>query len=648
MAVATPNRTRRKPETGPAYGADQIQVLEGLEAVRKRPGMYIGSTDQRGLHHLIRELMDNSVDEALAGICDHIVCTIGADNVITVQDNGRGIPVGKHSKMQKSALEVVMTTLHAGGKFGGGGYKVSGGLHGVGASVVNALSEWTVVEVVPLNDNRIYRQEYDRGVPRGPVKVVGKVEDGRHGTTTSFLADTEIFTGGHDYNFEAIVQWFRESAYLTKGLTLTIDDQRIDQEMTFYFEGGIVSFVRHLNRHRNVIHDRPFYVSKETTAGVVEVALQYNDTFGESTHTYVNNIHTIDGGTHLSGFKSALTRTINDYAKKNGHMKGEEALSGDDVREGLTAIVSVKLEDPQFEGQTKGKLGSPEMAGAVQSVVNEALGAYLEENPQIARRVIEKCLNAARAREAARKARELVQRKGGLDNFSLPGKLADCSERDPARSEIFIVEGDSAGGSAKQGRDRRFQAILPIRGKILNVEKARLDKMLQNNEIRTLVTALGTSIGEQFDISKLRYNRVIIMTDADVDGAHIRTLLLTFFYRHLEQLIINGHVYAAQPPLYRIKRGKDEAWVYSDAELNANLKANGEKADIQRYKGLGEMNPDQLWDTTMDPAHRTLVQVTIDDAVHADETFDMLMGAAVPPRKKYILTHARDVQNLDL
>jgi len=648
MAVASPNRTKRKLESSPAYGADQIQVLEGLEAVRKRPGMYIGSTDQRGLHHLIRELMDNSVDEALAGHCDHITCTISKDNVITVEDNGRGIPVGKHSKMQKSALEVVMTTLHAGGKFGGGGYKVSGGLHGVGASVVNALSEWTIVEVVPVNDTRVFRQEYDRGVPRSPVKIVGNAADGRHGTTTSFLADTQIFTGGHDYNFEAIVQWFRESAYLTKGLTLTIDDQRIDQEMTFYFEGGIVSFVRHLNRHRNVVHDRPFYVSKETSAGAVEVALQYNDTFGESTHTYVNNINTIDGGTHLSGFKSALTRTINDYAKKNGHMKGEEALSGDDVREGLTAIVSVKLEDPQFEGQTKGKLGSPEMAGAVQSVVNEALGAYLEENPQIARRVIDKCLNAARAREAARKARELVQRKGGLDNFSLPGKLADCSERDPARSEIFIVEGDSAGGSAKQGRDRRFQAILPIRGKILNVEKARLDKMLQNNEIRTLVTALGTSIGEQFDISKLRYNRVIIMTDADVDGAHIRTLLLTFFYRHLEQLIINGHIYAAQPPLYRIKRGKEEAWVYSDAELNADLKANGEKADIQRYKGLGEMNPDQLWDTTMDPAHRTLVQVTIDDGVRADETFDMLMGAAVPPRKKYILTHARDVQNLDL
>ena len=648
MAIQTPARPRGTKAAENTYNADQIQVLESLEAVRKRPGMYIGSTDQRGLHHLIRELVDNSVDEALAGFCDRIVCTIGADNVVTVEDNGRGIPVGKHTKSNKSALEVVMTTLHAGGKFGGGGYKVSGGLHGVGASVVNALSEWTSVEVVPLGESKIYRQEYTRGKPRAAVKVVGAAEPGRHGTRTSFLADTQIFTGGHDYNYEAIVTWFREWAYLTKGLTLTIKDERIDQEMTFYFEGGIVSYVRHLNRHRNVLHDRPFYVSRETPAGVVEVALQYNDTFGESTHTYVNNINTIDGGTHLSGFKSALTRTINDYAKKNGFMKNDEALSGDDVREGLTAIVSVKLEDPQFEGQTKGKLGSPEMAGAVQSVVNEALGAFLEENPQIARRVIEKCLNAARAREAARKARELVQRKGGLDNFSLPGKLADCSERDPARAELYIVEGDSAGGSAKQGRDRRFQAILPIRGKILNVEKARLDKMLQNNEIRTLVTALGTSIGEQFDISKLRYNRVIIMTDADVDGAHIRTLLLTFFYRHLEQLIINGHVYAAQPPLYRIKRGKDERWVYTDAELAADLKSNGDKADIQRYKGLGEMNPDQLWETTMDPANRTLVQVTIEDGVRADETFDMLMGAAVPPRKKYILTHAQDVQNLDL
>ncbi len=647
MAVVSPSK-KAPVESAGVYGADQIQVLEGLEAVRKRPGMYIGSTDARGLHHLIRELVDNSVDEALAGVCDHIVCTIGKDDIVTVQDNGRGIPVDKHPKLGVSALEVIMTTLHAGGKFGGGGYKVSGGLHGVGASVVNALSEWMSVEVTRAGSTKVYRQEYSRGKPLGAVKVVGQTDKDAHGTTSRFKADDTVFKDGHDYNYDFIVQWFREWAYLTRGLTLTIVDERIDQEMTFYFEGGIVSYVRHLNRHRQVVNDKPFYVYRDTAVGAVEVAMQYNDTFGESTHTYVNNINTIDGGTHLSGFKSALTRTINDYARKNGFLKNDEALSGDDVREGLTAIVSVKLEDPQFEGQTKGKLGSPEMAGAVQTVVNDALGAYLEENPQIARRVIDKCLNAARAREAARKARELVQRKGGLDNFSLPGKLADCSERDPEKSELFIVEGDSAGGSAKQGRDRRFQAILPIRGKILNVEKARLDKMLQNNEIRTLVTALGTSIGDQFDITKLRYNRVIIMTDADVDGAHIRTLLLTFFYRHLEQLIINGNIYAAQPPLYRIKRGRDERWVYSDAELNADLKANGEKADVQRYKGLGEMNPDQLWETTMDPENRTLVQVTIEDGVRADETFDMLMGAAVPPRKKYILTHARDVQNLDL
>jgi len=650
MAIDSPARSAAKVKDSlpSTYDASQIQVLEGLEAVRKRPGMYIGSTDQRGLHHLIRELMDNSVDEALAGVCDHIVCTIGQDNYVTVEDNGRGIPVDTHTKMKKSALEVIMTTLHAGGKFGGGGYKVSGGLHGVGASIVCALSEDCSVEVSRAGDTRLYRQTYSRGKAIGPVKVVGETDKNQHGTKTRFLADTQIFTGGHEYHYESIVQWFREWAYLTRGLSLTIIDQRVDKEMTFYFEGGIVSYVRHLNRNRGVVHERPFFVARETPAGAVEVALQYNDTFGESTHTYVNNVNTIDGGTHLSGFKSGLTRTINDYARKNGFLKGDETLSGEDVREGLTAIVSVKLEDPQFEGQTKGKLGSAEMAGAVQSVVNDALGAFFQENPQVARRIIEKCLNAARAREAARKARELVQRKGGLDNFSLPGKLADCSERDPAKSELYIVEGDSAGGSAKQGRDRRFQAILPLRGKILNVEKARLDKMLQNNEIRTLVTALGTSIGEQFDPSNLRYHRIIIMTDADVDGAHIRTLLLTFFYRHLEQLIIDGRVYIAQPPLYRIKRGRDERWVYSDAELSADLKSGGEKADVQRYKGLGEMNPDQLWDTTMDPANRTLMQVTIDDGVGADETFDMLMGAAVPPRKKYIQTHARDVQNIDV
>jgi DNA gyrase subunit B len=639
--VATTTRTKT-----PAYDASTIQVLEGLEAVRRRPGMYIGSTDVRGLHHLVREIVDNSVDEALGGHADTIVARISEDGVVTVTDNGRGIPVDKHAKQNKSALEVIMTILHAGGKFGGGGYKVSGGLHGVGASVVNALSEWCRVEV--RRNGKIYRQEYRRGVPTGPVKTVGQSAPGDHGTTTSFLADTEIFTAGLDYNFDQLIQWFRETAYLTRGLKLTLIDERTDREMTFYFEGGIVSFVRHLNRNRSVVHDRPFYVLRETPACLVEVALQYNDSYGESTHTFANNINTIDGGTHLSGFKSALTRTMNDYAKRNGFLKADEALSGEDVREGLTAIVSVKLAEPQFEGQTKGKLGNADVAGAVQTVVNEALGAFLEENPQAAKRIIEKCITAARAREAARKARELVQRKGGLESFSLPGKLADCTERDPAKAELYIVEGDSAGGSAKQGRDRRFQAILPLRGKILNVEKARLDKMLQNNEIRTLLTALGTGIGDQFDPSKLRYHRVIIMTDADVDGSHIRTLLLTFFFRNLEQLILDGNIYIAQPPLYRVRNGKQEIWAYNEEELRAAQKKLGEKSEVQRYKGLGEMNPVQLWDTTMDPTTRTLLQVTIDDSVGADETFDMLMGAAVPPRKKFIQTHAREVQNLDI
>jgi DNA gyrase subunit B len=630
----------------PAYDASTIQVLEGLEAVRRRPGMYIGSTDQRGLHHLVHEIVDNSVDEALGGYCDTIVTRIDKDGVVTVTDNGRGIPVDKHPKMNKSALEVIMTILHAGGKFGGGGYKVSGGLHGVGASVVNALSEWCRVEV--RRDGKIYRQEYRRGVPTGAVRVVGQTTKDDHGTTTSFLADSQIFIAGLDYNFDQLVQWLRETAYLTRGLKLTLIDERDDREMTFYFEGGIISFVRHLNRNRNVVHDRPFYVLRETPACLVEVALQYNDSYGESTHTFANNINTVDGGTHLSGFRAALTRTMNDYAKRNGFLKADEALSGEDVREGLMAIVSVKLAEPQFEGQTKAKLGNAEVAGAVQAVVNDALGAFLEENPQAARKIIEKCIVASRAREAARKARELVQRKGGLDSFSLPGKLADCTERDPAKAELYIVEGDSAGGSAKQGRDRRFQAILPLRGKILNVERARLDKMLQNNEIRTLLTALGTGIGDQFDPSKLRYHRVVIMTDADVDGSHIRTLLLTFFFRHLEQLILDGHVYIAQPPLYRVRNGKEQIWAFDDDELAAAQKKLGEKAEVQRYKGLGEMNPDQLWETTMDPAARTLLQVTIEDSVEADETFDMLMGVSVPPRKKFIQTHARDVQNLDV
>ena len=632
--------------TTSSYDASSIQVLEGLEAVRRRPGMYIGSTDNRGLHHLIREIADNSVDEALGGHCDTIVCRIGKDNVVTVTDNGRGIPVDKHPKMNTSALEVIMTVLHAGGKFGGGGYKVSGGLHGVGASVVNALSEWLQVEV--RRDGKVYRQSYKRGVPDAPVKAVGKCDKDDHGTTTSFLADTKIFTGGHDYNFDTLAEWFRQTAYLTRGLKLTLIDERIDRELTFWFEGGIVSFVRHLNRHKQVVNDRPFYVERETPACMVEVALQYNDSYVETTYTFANNINTGEGGTHLSGFKSALTRTMNDYAKKNGFLKADETLSGEDVREGLTAIVSVKLGEPQFEGQTKGKLGNAEVAGAVQTVVNDALGAYLEENPQIARRVIEKCINASRAREAARKARELVQRKGGLESFSLPGKLADCSEKDPARSELYIVEGDSAGGSAKQGRDRRFQAILPLRGKILNVEKARIDKMLQNNEIRTLLTALGTGIGESLDASKLRYHRIIIMTDADVDGSHIRTLLLTFFFRNLAELIENGHVYIAQPPLFKVKAGKDERWVYSDTELKKVLAEVGEKAEVQRYKGLGEMNPEQLWTTTMNPENRTLLQISIDNAREADETFDMLMGAAVPPRKRFIQTHAQDVVNLDV
>jgi DNA gyrase subunit B len=630
----------------PAYDASAIQVLEGLEAVRRRPGMYIGSTDSRGLQHLVKEIVDNSVDEALGGHADTIVTRISPEGIVTVSDNGRGIPVDKHAKQNKSALEVIMTVLHAGGKFGGGGYKVSGGLHGVGASVVNALSEWCRVEV--RRNGKVYGQEYRRGVPTGAVKTVGQAAPGEHGTTTAFLADTEIFRDGLDYDYDHLVQMLRETAYLTAGLKLTLIDDRSDREMSFYFEGGIVSFVRHLNRNRNVVHDKPFYVQRETPACLVEVALQYNDSYGESTHTFANNINTVDGGTHLSGFKSALTRTMNEYAKRNGFLKADETLSGEDVREGLTAIVSVKLAEPQFEGQTKAKLGNADVAGAVQSVVNEALGAFLEENPQAAKRIIEKCITAARAREAARKARELVQRKGGLESFSLPGKLADCTERDPAKAELYIVEGDSAGGSAKQGRDRRFQAILPLRGKILNVERARLDKMLQNNEIRTLLTALGTGIGDQFDPTKLRYHRIVIMTDADVDGSHIRTLLLTFFFRHLEQLILDGHVYIAQPPLYRVRNGKQERWSYSDEELAAAQKELGGKAEVQRYKGLGEMNPDQLWDTTMDPATRTLLQVTIDDSVEADETFDMLMGSAVPPRKKFIQTHAREVQNLDV
>ena len=629
------------------YDASTIQVLEGLEAVRRRPGMYIGSTDIRGLHHLIYEIVDNSVDEALAGFCTRIDVTIHADHSVSVQDNGRGIPVDPHPRLQKSALEVIMTTLHAGGKFGGGGYKVSGGLHGVGASVVNALSRWLEVEV--RRDGHIYRQRYERGVPVTPVEVVGDTTPDEHGTTTRFLPDQEIFRT-LDYNDEVLLQRFREIAYLTRGLTIHFLDERTDREMTFYFEGGIISFVRHLNRNKNVLQPQPFYVKREVNNCLVEVAIQYNDGFAESTHAFANNINTIDGGTHVTGFKAALTRTINEYARRNGFLKENDAnLSGEDVREGLTAIISVMLPEPQFEGQTKGKLGNAEVAGIVQSVVYESFSAYLEENPQIARVIIDKCVTAARAREAARKARELVQRKGALETFSLPGKLADCSERDPSRAELYIVEGDSAGGSAKQARDRRFQAVLPLRGKILNVEKARLDRMLQNEEIRALITALGTSIGDQYDPAKLRYHRIILMTDADVDGAHIRTLLLTFFFRYLEGIIVDGRLFIAQPPLYRLQSGREVHYVYSDAERDAILNRNPEKKwEIQRYKGLGEMNPEQLWETTMDPARRTLLLVTIEDAVRADETFDMLMGSAVPPRRRFIQTHAKEVRNLDI
>ncbi|MDP9381673.1 MAG: DNA topoisomerase (ATP-hydrolyzing) subunit B [Chloroflexota bacterium] len=622
------------------YGADSIQVLEGLEAVRKRPGMYIGSTDYRGLHHLVYEIADNSVDEAMAGHCDTITVHIAEDATVTVTDNGRGIPVDVQSKTKKSALEVVHTVLHAGGKFGGGGYKVSGGLHGVGASVVNALSEFMRVEV--HRQGKIWMQEYRHGVPVDKVKPIGITD--RTGTTSIFKADSTIFDS-LNYQFETLAQRFRETAYLTKGLRITLTDERTDRESTFYFEGGIISLVRHLNKNRTVLSDTPIYVYRELNNIAVEVALQYNTDFNESLHTFANNINTIDGGTHLTGFRSALTRTLNEYGTKSGLLKDADAkLTGEDVREGLTAVVSVKLPDPQFEGQTKGKLGTAEAERAVATVLRDHLTVYFDEHPQEARKIIEKALIASRAREAARKARDLVVRKGALDGLTLPGKLADCSERDPAHSEIYIVEGDSAGGSAKQGRDRRFQAILPLRGKILNVEKARLDKMLSSNEIKALITALGTGIGDTFNISKLRYHRIFLMTDADVDGAHIRTLLLTFFFRHMPEIIKEGHLYIAMPPLFRIQVGKEKTFVFSEEEREqymSSLDGNRSKAQLQRYKGLGEMNPDQLWETTMDPATRTVMQVNIEDAVEADELFDMLMGSEVPPRRKFIQTHAK-------
>ena len=626
------------------YEARDIQVLEGLEAVRRRPGMYIGSTDVRGLHHLVYEVVDNSIDEALAGTCDRIEISVHPDGSVTVVDNGRGIPVEIHEQTGKSALEVVHTILHSGAKFGGGGYKVASGLHGVGVSAVNALSEWLEVEV--KRDGKLYAQRYERGVPVTPVKAIGKAKG--TGTKTTFLPDSEILQT-FDYKFDALVQRFREMAFLTRGLTIHFLDERDEREMSFYFEGGITSFVRYLNKNRTILH-APIHVEKQVDSALVEAAIQYTDGYAESVYAFANNINTVDGGTHLTGFRSALTRTLNDYARRNSLLKDNEPnFTGEDTREGLTAIISIKLTDPQFESQTKAKLGNAEVKGQVESVLSEALSRFLEENPRQAKAIIEKCLTASRARVAARHARDLVIRRSALESSTLPGKLADCSERDPAKCEIYIVEGDSAGGSAKQGRDRHFQAILPLRGKILNTERARLDRVLKNKEIQALISALGTGIGDQFDLSGLRYHRVIIMTDADVDGSHIRTLLLTFLFRYMEPLIENGHLFIAQPPLYRIASKRKFRYAYTEAEKERLLKKlDGSKVSLQRYKGLGEMNPDQLWDTTMDPQKRTLLQVIIEDVAAADRTFDMLMGSSVPPRKRFIQTHAKEVRNLDV
>jgi len=647
-ASAGPPRGRRKAAGGSDYTAASIQVLEGLEAVRRRPGMYIGSTDVRGLHHLVWEVVDNSIDEAMAGHATTIRVTIKPDNTVEVVDDGRGVPVGKHTT-GKDALEVVHTVLHAGGKFGGGGYKVSGGLHGVGVSVVNALSEFLRVETA--RDGHVWAQEYKRGKPSMPVTKTGP-QGTRRGTRTVFRADPEMFETV-EYSFDMVSQRLRESAYLTKGVWITLIDERADRERSFYFEGGLQSFVRHLNRNKEALHSRPIYVERKQGSTAVEVALQYNDTYTENVLAFANNINTVDGGTHVTGFRAALTSSLNDWAHKAGVLKDADGnLSGDDVREGLTAVISVKLTDPQFEGQTKAKLGNAEVKGQVQTAVTDSLTQYLEENPGDGRRIIEKCLTAARAREAARKARDLVIRKGALDGLSLPGKLADCQERDPARSELFIVEGDSAGGSAKQGRDRRFQAILPLRGKVLNVEKARLDKIVASENVRPLIIALGAGIegiGDSFDLSKLRYHRVIIMTDADVDGAHIRTLLLTLFYRFMPQVIDAGYLYIAQPPLYRVSTGKVTKYAHSERERDRIVKEmNVKNISVQRFKGLGEMNADQLWETTMNPETRVLLRAEIDDAAEADSIFTMLMGEKVAPRKEFIKSEARKVRNLDV
>jgi DNA gyrase subunit B len=631
------------------YSAADIQVLEGLEAVRRRPGMYVGGTDIKALHHLVYEVVDNSIDEALAGRCDNIEVVIHADSSVSIRDNGWGIPTAPHPEKKISTMELCLTVLHAGGKFGGSGYKVSGGLHGVGVSAVNALSEWMEVVVDDIRDGRRHMQRYEKGVPVTPVKNVGKAKG--QGTLVKFRFDPTIFKDV-DYRFDTLAQRFREMAFVTRGVTIKLVDEREEpfpHQMTFYFEGGIESFVRYLNRNRETIHN-VVYAEQDVDSTGIEVALQYSDAYAQSEYSFANTIYTVDGGTHLTGLRSGLTRTINDYARKAKLLKDtDDNFSGDDVREGLTAIVSIKHPDPQFESQTKVKLMNAEIKGLVESVVAAALGEFLERDSRAGRRIVEKCLTSSRARAAARKARDLVIRKSALESLTLPGKLADCSERDANKTELFIVEGDSAGGSAKQGRDRHFQAILPLRGKILNTERARLNKVLDSKEVQALISALGCGVGNEFDLENLRYNRVVLMCDADVDGAHIVTLLLTFFFRYMQPLIEEGHLFIAQPPLYRIVAGKNAEYVYTEAEKDTMLEElKGKKITLQRYKGLGEMNPEQLWETTMNPEQRTLLQVTIEDAAMADRTFDMLMGSSVPPRKKFIQTHAKEVRNLDV
>jgi len=625
------------------YDASHIQVLEGLDAVRRRPAMYIGSTGVAGLHHLVYEVVDNSIDEAMGGYCTEINLILHSDGCVSVKDNGRGIPVDIHDQYKKPALEIVMTMLHAGGKFDHKSYRVSGGLHGVGVSVVNALSEWLEVEV--RRNSLLYWQRYEHGKPASDLEVHGVSDD--TGTVVKFKPDSLIFESVN-FSFDTLANRLRELAFLNKGLKITLNEEATGKGREYHYEGGIVSFVEHLNKNKDVIHESPIYVFGEKDGTFVEVALQYNNSYNEALLSFANNINTKEGGFHLSGFRSALTKTGNEHAKSKGLIKGDTKLTGDDLREGLTAVISVKLSDPQFEGQTKTKLGNSAIGGIVNSLVSEKLSEFFEENPLVAKKIVEKATQASRAREAARKARELTRRKNALGSGGLPGKLSDCTEKNPEACEIYIVEGESAGGSAKQGRNRYFQAVLPLRGKILNVERARLDKILKNVEIRNIITALGTGIGNEFQIDRARYHKVIIMTDADVDGSHIRTLILTFFYRYMQPLIEAGYVYIAQPPLYQVKKRSSASYAYSDAELARILESAGGKAQVQRYKGLGEMNPDQLWDTTMDPENRTLLKVTLEDAIEADEIFSILMGAKVEPRREFIETHASEVKNLDI